>query len=100
MKILKRPDNIIFDTENPNIMEFKPTFPNLLIPLSENILTNDYEYLKEFFQPQNNVTHPIFSNFGSSYFYIYYDVKKKTKFQKNVSKKIEEIVSKFENDQQ
>lgn len=69
MKILKRPDNIIFDTENPNIMEFKPTDLKRAIPLSETSWKFEYDILKEFFPSQNNITHPIFSNFGSSYYY-------------------------------
>ncbi|MDO5666043.1 MAG: hypothetical protein Q4G63_12420 [Bacteroidia bacterium] len=71
MKILKRPDNIIFDTENPNVMEFNPTPKGLPIKLSEITLKSDFDFLSEHFKPRENVNHPIFSKFfDSKYFCV------------------------------
>ena len=69
MKILKKPDYIIFDTENPNTMEFDPSIKNSLKLLSATNLETDWVFISENFKPIKNVVHPIFLNFGSSYFY-------------------------------
>ncbi len=70
MKILKKPDNIIFDTKNPNFFEFNPVPKSLpIIRLNEVSLKSDYDFLSENFSPRENILHPIFLNFGSSYFY-------------------------------
>ncbi len=69
MKILKRPDNIIFDTEKPNVMEFNP-IPNFLPQrLYEITQKSDFDFLYENFPPQNNIKHPVFKDFGTSYYY-------------------------------
>jgi hypothetical protein len=70
MKIFKSPAGIVFDTEAPEKMTFDPgikreqkTF------LSFVISTSEYDFLSEYFKPINQVPHPIFSDFGNSYFY-------------------------------
>jgi hypothetical protein len=69
MKILKRPENVIFDTENPDKMEFKPIPKYLPAPLSEITLKTDWEFLSVYFKQKEGIEHPIFNSFGSSYFY-------------------------------
>lgn len=70
MKIFKSPDSIFFDTDNPNVMEFKPvpttTFP---FPL-HNLVHSESDYLLEYFKPVGGKTHPIFNNFGQSFFWV------------------------------
>ena len=69
MKILKRPENIIFNTETPNLMEFNPIPLSLPVPLNQVTLKTDYDFLSERFLPIENIQHPIFLNFGKSYYY-------------------------------
>jgi len=69
MKILKRPDNIIFDTENPNVMEFNLVTSSLAHPLNEITLKSDWQYLTENFPAIENNLHPVFKDFGESYYY-------------------------------
>ena len=76
MKILKKPENVIYDTENPDVMEFnREKLYNLdfLHNLSEK---STQEILSEYFKPyreiycKNSTPHPIFKDFGKSFFYI------------------------------
>lgn len=75
MKILKRPDGLIFDTENPNSIEFNPVYQGLgrQAPLYRTIdrLTHksDWEYLRDYFHPHDGKPHYIFKDFESSFFY-------------------------------
>ncbi len=69
MKILKKPDFIIFDTENPDKMKFNRTPLGLPQPLNAITMKTDYDFLSEHFRPKGDVVHPIFKNFGSSYYY-------------------------------
>lgn len=70
MTILKRPDNIIFDTDTPNKLIFNPIPFNILVPLHDVLLTkSEYEFLKEYFFSIEDVEHPIFKDFGNSYYY-------------------------------
>jgi hypothetical protein len=72
MKILKHPDNVVFDTENPNIMEFVelPTGKIIYQPLHERIDVGEWTFLETKFKPLSNYHHPIFQNFGRAFFYI------------------------------
>lgn len=67
MKILKRPNGIIFDNLNLEKKEYNPYsgFGNP-IPLHHFHEKTDFEFLSDHF-PKD---HSIFNNFGNSYFYI------------------------------
>lgn len=69
MKILKRPENVIFDTENPDKMEFNPTPKELPTPLHQILFKTDWDFLSEHFKPKENIPHPVFKDFEKSYFY-------------------------------
>ncbi len=69
MKILKRPDNIIFDTENPDNMVFNPAPKALPHPLGELIGKSEWDFLEEHFKGKEHSMHPIFNRFGTSYYY-------------------------------
>lgn len=69
MKILKRPDGLIFNTENPDVIEFNPSPKALPHPLHLITLKSDWEYLFDLFPKKEGFPHPIFKDFGSSYFY-------------------------------
>lgn len=69
MKILKRPENVIFDTENPDKMEFNPVPKSLPNPLHHLTTKTDWDFLSEHFKPKEEIKHPIFNDFGNSYFY-------------------------------
>ena len=66
MKILKKPENTIFDTENPEKIElnFDPAIKSHT-PLHHSTDKTDWDLLSEYIKTQ----HPIFDNFGESYFY-------------------------------
>lgn len=67
MKILKRPVNLIYDTEKPYSFEYGSESSSAdLVPLHHVTDQHDYEFLKGHFKE----THPIFNDFGSSYFYV------------------------------
>lgn len=65
MKILKRPDNLVFDTES-NIIEQIPN-SNGLVPISKLIPVNIVDFLNTHF-PKG---HSIFECFEKSFFYVY-----------------------------
>lgn len=71
MKILKRPENVIYDTENPDKMEFNSTRidVDLTTPLHHLTTKTDWDFLSEFFKPQGRIQHPIFNDFGNSFYY-------------------------------
>lgn len=69
MKILKRPDNIVFDTENPDKMDFNPIPTHGLTPLHQTIDKSEWDFLTQFFTEKKGFEHPIFRDFGQSYFY-------------------------------
>ncbi len=69
MQILKRPDNVIFDTENPDYMEFNPTPNALPTALHHLIAKSEWDFLTEFFKPRQGIQHPIFRDFSNSHFY-------------------------------
>lgn len=69
MKILKMPEGVIFDTENPNKIEFNPCPKGTKTPL--HYLTEEntvWEFLSKYFKSKSEVQHPIFKNFTNSYF--------------------------------
>lgn len=67
MKILQRPDNLVFDTENPNIIEYVPNPKGALKPLHTFLEDSDHVFISKHFQKE----HPIFRLFGASYFCVY-----------------------------
>jgi len=69
MKILKRPENIVFDTENPDKMDFAPMPTQGLTPLHQTIEQAEWDFLTQFFTGTAGCDHPIFKDFGQSYFY-------------------------------
>ncbi|MEQ8548719.1 MAG: hypothetical protein RIC03_12455 [Cyclobacteriaceae bacterium] len=77
MKILKRPENILFDTDNPTKMEFSEINPLLTkTPQLHEVRTDpktDYEFLSDHFKPILDKEHPIFRDFGHSFFYVIED---------------------------
>lgn len=67
MKILKRPVNIIYDTDYPNRLEFDPAVTAIdRKPLHHFTQQTDYDFLQEHFKGPD---HPIYNDFGNSYFY-------------------------------
>lgn len=69
MIIFKRPECIIFDTENPSKMEFNTTPKGLLTPLNALHQTGDWEYLTEHFKAAKGIKHPVFNRFTHSYYF-------------------------------
>lgn len=74
MKILKRPENIVFDTENPFKMDFNSTPKGGIRPLHETIMQAEWDFLTQFFKGRAGFKHPIFRDFGNSYFYQVKDI--------------------------
>lgn len=72
MKILKRPENLIFDTENPDHIEFnrKTIKTKVQTALHQNIESSEFEYLNRCFKRGEKTQHPIFKDFGLSYYSI------------------------------
>ena len=70
MKILKKPDNIIFDTDKPDHMKFSRIPFGLPESLNAVTTKTDYDFLSEHFRPNGNIVHPIFKDFGSSYYFF------------------------------
>lgn len=67
MKILKRPDNIIYDTESTENFElYKGKTPELNQMVYQNTDLMELDFLKQYFDE----AHQIFENFGQSYYYI------------------------------
>ena len=66
MKILKRPNAVIYDTTNIDSRIYNPFkgFGNP-IPLHQTHKTTDHEFLSQIFPPE----HPIFEDFSKSYYY-------------------------------
>lgn len=73
MKILKRPDNIIFDTENPDKMKFTRQVHPCPTPLFQKTTKTEHDFLSDHFRPHQSKEHPIFKDFGSSYYYFIAD---------------------------
>jgi len=70
MKIYKKPANLIFDTECPDQIMFNRAPVIMPTPLHQVIATkSEWEFLSEYFAPKEEVQHPIFNDFGSSFFY-------------------------------
>lgn len=70
MKILKLPDHVIFDTDNPDKMEFKPSPIFIASSLHQVTSNTDWDFLSDHFKPVDGVGHPIFKDFGKSFFYV------------------------------
>jgi len=68
MKILKRIRGvgIVFDTENIESAIPSDEKPDVKKSLHLNHKTTDYEFLREFYP----VFHPIFIEFGKSFYYV------------------------------
>lgn len=70
MKIMKHPDKIVFDTDNPNEMKFAAAIlMNDLTPLNHVVFETDFDFLTKRFKPKYGTIHPIMRNFGQSYYY-------------------------------
>jgi len=69
MKILKKPENIIFDTDNPEKIEINSDHVKSSIPLHHSTSMTDWDFLSLYFKSKDENKHPIFMNFGESYFY-------------------------------
>ena len=66
MKILKRPENLIFDTENPDKIEISKLLSAKELSALHHVTDQtDWEFLSEYFRPESQ----IFNDFGNSYFY-------------------------------
>ncbi len=65
MKILKRPENTVFDTAKIDNKETTSRSFTNLSPLHQTHTTTDREFLSQFFPDK----HPIFDEFGKSYYY-------------------------------
>lgn len=70
MKIIKRPAQIIFDTRNPNHMQYAPDWTGTILPLYAVTGKNDMDSLIELFPSQEFEEHPIFEDFGKSSYWI------------------------------
>jgi len=70
MRILKNPDNLIFDTENSQKIEINSETIKTFIPLHHSTNKTDWDFLSEHFKSNEEIKHPIFNNFGDSYFYF------------------------------
>lgn len=69
MRILKKPENVIFDTENPEKVEINSEVIKNPIPLHHSTNVTDWDFLSEHFKSKDEIKHPIFNHFGESYFY-------------------------------
>lgn len=74
MKILKVPDNSIFDTEDKDYRVYTTSKlrKDELLPLHQHpecLMKNCFEFLRQFFP----LEHFIYSDFGKSYYYVISD---------------------------
>lgn len=67
MKILKRPQNVIFDTDDPFSKDSCIHSVEGLKPLHHTHSLTDFEFLSLYF----SCDHAVFTNFGTSYFFCY-----------------------------
>ncbi|MGD9930165.1 MAG: hypothetical protein AB7U05_09105 [Mangrovibacterium sp.] len=74
MIILKRPDNLIFDTENPATKVLYIHDGRLCTPLHWIINQTVCDFLLEHYKPTGDIEHPIFQNFENSYFSVFLDL--------------------------
>lgn len=71
MKIYHSSLSIVFDTENPNLMEFTNVDPVKLVPLHTVIGEKSvFEFLHEHFKAIYPVAHIIFLFIGSAHYYL------------------------------
>ncbi|MBE7649248.1 hypothetical protein [Tenacibaculum finnmarkense] len=73
MKIYKRPANLLFDTDNTDVIlpEFIPILEVVKFPLiHETTKLMTVDYLKKFFEKSQKRSHMIFENLGESYYYL------------------------------
>ncbi|WP_233898334.1 hypothetical protein [Tenacibaculum piscium] len=67
MKIYKRPANLVFDTENQDIIipEFIPPLEVMENPMVHEVTDMmTIDFLSQFFEKSKKRTHLIFENFG------------------------------------
>ncbi|WP_107037874.1 hypothetical protein [Brumimicrobium mesophilum] len=70
MKILKKPDNIVFDTATPHVRICQAKSYEIVCPLHHVNNVTDYIFLKEHFPSLTKGTdHPIMENFHQSYYF-------------------------------
>jgi hypothetical protein len=73
MKILKKPECVVYDTENPNHFEFNPHPEGIYLNIYKfNIsgIINNRDYFSIYFKSLYEVKHPIFNDFENSNFYV------------------------------
>lgn len=71
MKILKRPENIIFDTEKPDNQEQAVDVNfTTLAPLHQMITGSDWQFLNDHFKEKNGVPHIALGYFSKSFYYV------------------------------
>lgn len=70
MKILKKPEQIIYDTRKPNELLYKPRVKNSGTPLHAVTGKSDWDSLLELFPTSDFEEHPIFRDFSSSWYYV------------------------------
>jgi hypothetical protein len=70
MLILKRPVNLIFNTENPLDSPIPFNHHWILCPLRHYSDSTDHHFLFNSFQSFKSAPHQIMSSFGSSYYYL------------------------------
>lgn len=67
MKVLKRPSCVIYDTDDVDSRAYYPYSGfGHLVPLNYCHEKTDYEFLLVYFPKE----HPVFNDFGLSYYYV------------------------------
>lgn len=71
MKILKRPENLIFDTKKPDHQEEAANVDfTTLPPLHQMITGSDWQFLNDHFKAKNDIPHIALGQFSKSFYYV------------------------------
>lgn len=73
MKIYKTPGCMVFDTEEPNLIEFNTEYRSKHLLALHNYLgtkESEFDFLMRNFQKDNDFEHPAMSYFPQSYYHI------------------------------
>lgn len=71
MKILKRPENLIFDTKKPDRQEEAVNVDfTTLPPLHQMIIGSDWQFLNDHFKEKNGIPHIALGQFSKSFYYV------------------------------
>ena len=71
MKIFKSPSNLLFDTENKNVIEWLQKKPDQVISFNQVMTPNkQHNYLLEKFPAIGGKIHPILTDFYNSNYYF------------------------------